>query len=77
MMIKEFSVDEIVKDLIQIANESIEKRGRFLISLAGGNTPIKIYKKLADANLDWSRVHFFGVMSVACQWMMLAIIMDR
>ncbi len=59
MMIKEFSVNEIIKDLIQIANESIEKRGRFLISLAGGNTPMKIYEKLADASLDWSRVHFF------------------
>ncbi len=59
MMIKEFSVNEITKSLIQIANESIEKRGRFLISLAGGNTPMKIYENLADANLDWSRVHFF------------------
>ena len=44
-MIKSFSVEEITKSLIQIANEAIESRGRFLLSLAGGNTPMKIYEK--------------------------------
>lgn len=52
-------MDEITKSFIQIANEAIESRGRFLVSLAGGSTPMKLYIKLADEKLDWSRVHFF------------------
>ncbi|MBX3038484.1 MAG: 6-phosphogluconolactonase [Anaerolineales bacterium] len=58
-MIKSFSVDEITKSFIQIANEAIESRRRFLVSLAGGSTPMKLYEKLADVKIDWSRVHFF------------------
>jgi 6-phosphogluconolactonase len=58
-MIKSFSVDEITKSFVQIANEAIESRGKFLVSLAGGNTPMKIYERLVDANIDWGRVHFF------------------
>jgi len=58
-MIKSFSVDEITKSFVQNANEAIENRGRFLVSLAGGNTPMKIYEELADEKLDWSHVHFF------------------
>jgi 6-phosphogluconolactonase len=58
-MIKSFSVDEITKSFIQIANEAIESRGRFLVSLAGGSTPTKLYEKFADLKLDWTCVHFF------------------
>ncbi|MCC7117703.1 MAG: 6-phosphogluconolactonase [Anaerolineales bacterium] len=43
----------------QIANEAIQTRGRFFVSLAGGNTPIKLYEKLVRANIDWKRVYFF------------------
>jgi 6-phosphogluconolactonase len=58
-MIKSFSIDEIVKAFIQTANEAIESRGRFLVSLAGGNTPMKLYEKLALESFNWNRVHFF------------------
>lgn len=58
-MIKKFSVDEIIKSFIQIANNALEKRGRFLVSLAGGSTPLKLYEKLAEIKIDWTRVHFF------------------
>lgn len=58
-MIRSFSVNKIIESFIQIANEAIESRGRFLVSLAGGSTPMKLYEKLADEKLDWSRVHFF------------------
>jgi len=58
-MIKSFSVDKITKSFIQIANEAIESRGRFLVSLAGGSTPMKLYEKFADVKIDWTRVHFF------------------
>lgn len=44
---------------IEIANQSIAARGRFLVALSGGNTPMKLYEKLAHEKLDWDRVHFF------------------
>lgn len=44
---------------IEIANEAIQNRGRFLAALSGGNTPMKLYEKLATEKLDWSRMHFF------------------
>ncbi len=47
---------------IEIANQSIEERGRFLVSLAGGNTPMKLYEALGDSystKVEWTRVHFF------------------
>ena len=47
---------------IKIANRSIAERGRFLVSLAGGNTPMKLYQLLGDSycdKMDWTRAHFF------------------
>lgn len=53
-------LSEAAKQLfIEIANEAIQQRGRFLVALSGGNTPMKLYEKLAYETLDWSRVHFF------------------
>jgi 6-phosphogluconolactonase len=50
---------------IEIAQESINARGRFSVALAGGSTPKRIYELLAsdelNARLDWSKVYiFFG-----------------
>jgi 6-phosphogluconolactonase len=44
---------------VQIANEAISQRGRFLVALSGGNTPTKLYEKLANEKLDWSKSYFF------------------
>ncbi|MFN8413884.1 MAG: 6-phosphogluconolactonase [Anaerolineales bacterium] len=44
---------------VQIAQEAIEKRGRFLVALSGGNTPMKLFEKLAQENLNWLHVYFF------------------
>lgn len=46
----------------EIANQSIAKRGRFLVALSGGSTPMQLYKLLGDSfhdKVDWSCVHFF------------------
>ena len=43
----------------EIANEAIQQRGRFLVALSGGNTPMKLYEKLAVEKLDWAHMHFF------------------
>lgn len=41
--------------LLRVADESIFSRGEFLLVLAGGTTPARIYQRLADAPADWSR----------------------
>ncbi len=47
--------------IIAAAAAAIEMRGRFVIVLAGGNTPRALYRSLADADADWSRWHiYFG-----------------
>jgi 6-phosphogluconolactonase len=50
------------RSFIEIANKSIKERGRFLVSLSGGSTPMRLYELLGDQfqnEVDWSRVHFF------------------
>jgi 6-phosphogluconolactonase len=47
------------QSFVQIANEAISQRGRFLVALSGGNTPTKLYEKLANEKLDWSKTYFF------------------
>jgi 6-phosphogluconolactonase len=44
---------------VELANTAMQSRGRFLVALSGGNTPMKLYEKLAAEKLDWSCVHFF------------------
>ncbi len=42
-----------------IAQKAIAERGRFLVSLSGGSTPMKLYARLANEKVDWAHVHFF------------------
>lgn len=47
--------------ILDAAAHAIERRGRFLIVLAGGNTPRGIYRMLRAADTDWSRWQvYFG-----------------
>jgi 6-phosphogluconolactonase len=64
MLIKKFNtIEELsefaAKTFIERANQAIIERGRFLVSLSGGSTPMKLYERLANEKLDWGRVHFF------------------
>jgi 6-phosphogluconolactonase len=66
-MIKVFNdINELslyaANSFVEIANQSIAKRGRFLTALSGGNSPAQLYKLLGDSfhdKVDWSRAHFF------------------
>lgn len=40
---------------------AIAARGEFLLALSGGSTPLSMFRALAGAALDWSRVHLFQV----------------
>lgn len=47
--------------ILAASARAIERRGRFLIVLAGGSTPRDVYRMLCDADTDWSRWHaYFG-----------------
>lgn len=49
------------RHILDAAGRAIERRGRFLIVLAGGNTPRDIYRMLRAADTDWSRWQvYFG-----------------
>jgi 6-phosphogluconolactonase len=42
-----------------LAKKAIAEHGRFLVSLSGGSTPMKLYARLANEKVDWAHVHFF------------------
>ncbi|MCK7576154.1 MAG: 6-phosphogluconolactonase [Chromatiales bacterium] len=47
--------------LLAAAEHAIAARGRFQIVLAGGRTPLAVYRRLVDQPADWARWHlFFG-----------------
>lgn len=47
--------------VLESAARALSERGRFLIVLAGGNTPRGTYERLRMAAADWSRWHvYFG-----------------
>ena len=47
--------------ILQVAASTIQQHGEFRLVLAGGNTPRKIYRKLAQSPADWSHWHiYFG-----------------
>ena len=43
------------QQILACAEQAIAKHGNFKLVLAGGSTPEKVYRLLADANADWSR----------------------
>jgi 6-phosphogluconolactonase len=51
--------DAAVAAVLGCAARSIEERGRFLLVLAGGDTPREIYKRLRNAPTDWSLWHIY------------------
>jgi 6-phosphogluconolactonase len=53
------------QEFVRLVNMAIESRGVCYVALAGGETPRRMYRRLARApfthSVDWSRVHvFFG-----------------
>ncbi len=48
-------------EILAGAERAIAERGRFTLVLAGGGTPERCYRLLAQANADWSHWHiYFG-----------------
>ncbi len=59
------NVDELVQSaeqrILQLAETTISRHGRFNVVLAGGSTPRPVYERLSKAQTDWSAWHiYFG-----------------
>lgn len=46
----------VAQSLSRTCAEASASRGRAVLALAGGSTPIPVYERLARSELDWSRV---------------------
>ena len=57
----------VAEKVLKSAQLAVDQRGRFLLVLCGGKTPLEMYGLLAESpyvdELDWTKVHFFGVMN--------------
>lgn len=52
---------EVAARTLAAADEALRRHGRFVVVLAGGNTPHGVYESLRVAETDWSRWHvYFG-----------------
>ena len=47
--------------IAEVARLAIEERGRFVMALSGGNTPLQMLLRLATETIDWSNVHLLQV----------------
>lgn len=53
--------EAVAQRFVDLAREAIAARGVFHVALAGGETPRRCYRLLADAAVDWARVQvYFG-----------------
>lgn len=51
--------DRACAEFVRIVRDSVDERGSFAVALSGGSTPILLYRRLCDANLDWSSISFY------------------
>ncbi|MFZ2406993.1 MAG: 6-phosphogluconolactonase [Methylobacter sp.] len=47
------------RQILNAADSAISERGRFKLVLAGGSTPEKVYRLLAESNADWANWHIY------------------
>src|SRR3546814_11918072 len=48
--------EAVAGDAAFVIESALDARGQAVIALPGGKTPLPIYQKLADKQLDWKRV---------------------
>ena len=46
----------VAETLARACTDAIESRGNAVLALAGGSTPMPVYRRLAGTELDWSRI---------------------
>jgi len=50
---------DLLEAFMRLAEESIQRRGVFRVSLSGGSTPQRLYQSIARSGLDLSRIEWF------------------
>lgn len=45
--------------IVERLNSAIAERGMATLALSGGSTPARLFPRLAEANVDWTKVHIF------------------
>ena len=55
----EHVADAVFHEILAAAAQAILARGAFKLVLAGGGTPEKVYRLLAEADADWSKWHVY------------------
>ena len=50
---------EAAERILEAARHAVRARGRFRLVLAGGRTPLQVYRVLVNAGMDWSRWHIY------------------
>jgi 6-phosphogluconolactonase len=51
--------DETVRRVLSAANRAITRQGVFRVVLAGGSTPERAYRQLAESDADWACWHLY------------------
>ncbi len=51
--------DAACQQVLNAATSAVSERGKFKLVLAGGGTPEKVYRLLAEANADWAHWHIY------------------
>lgn len=59
VVIDERPADVLVPRVVALAHDAVAARGRFSIALPGGSVATTCFPRLAEAAIDWGRVHFF------------------
>ncbi len=52
-------VEKLYDLLLTVASESVERKGSFTAGLAGGSSPVKLYRKMAESFPYWEESLFF------------------
>ena len=53
---REALAEELSQKVASVLAAAIERRGKALLAVSGGTTPALFFRKLSDADVDWSRV---------------------
>ena len=51
---------DLSQNICEILKEAIMKRGRGSMAVSGGKTPVPLFEKLSQLNLDWKKVIFIN-----------------
>lgn len=53
---REAMIDAVYKDVNDSLSEALQARDKAALMVSGGSSPAPIYRRLSDADFDWSRV---------------------